>query len=382
MYMAIGAVAIVVVVIVALAAAGILPFSGNSASSPNPQSFAAGSGAAQNATDAAAGGPWTLLIVLGVATHSTYSGSAGNVTGLAGELAGSPCSYTGTNATVPSAPPVDNVTQGAAGMWVYLYTNASGATLVVAVVGSSATVVGTLSGGACDLASSGFTPIPSTGIIDSTTASAAAGSAGGYAFLSANPSANATFLLLGGYSEGIASVGPVWAVEYLACALSGSGPASAPSFLALISATTGGVLLSQTTTVTCPSTSASTPLGTVLALGGPAEAVQGTSHWYNFSVEAAAGGLTWGNLNFGVESPTGTEVSLPAGSTMTVLSLAGASVATFSFATDAWAGGSTGSVTTQDTLDLSTSASLGGLDDVLTVEAVGGFSGTLSVAIP
>jgi hypothetical protein len=375
----------IVVVILAFALTGVIPLVAHSSGS-SPQSFSTSRGPAQTAASGVAGGPWSLLLVVGVATHSTYSGSAGNITGLAGSLSQSQCTYTGpggTSPTLPTSPAVGNVSQGSAGLWAYLFTNTTGATLIVSVTGSSATVVGTLTGSACDLASAGFLAIPSTGIIDSTTASADAAAAGGYGFLAANPTANATFLLVGGYATASSNLGALWIVQYLSCSLSGPGPAEAPAFVALVSATGGGVIDSDTSTATCPSTSGSgTPLTSALALATPSEAQTGPDSWANFTVDAAAGGLTWSDLTFTIQSPTAGEISLPAGSTLAVLSITGSSVASFNFATQSWTGQSTGPITSSETLSLETSGDLFGMGYVLVVDGGGGFTGSLSATIP
>ena len=376
---AIAAVVIVVLLVLVLALTGVLS-PGSSGSSA--ASFAGSRGSAQSVANGAAGGPWTLLLAVGIATQGTYTGSASNVTGIAGSVSGSQCTYTpapGAPSSL-SAPGVGNVSLGNAGAWLYLYTNTTGSVLLVTVTGGAATLLGTIAGSSCDLASSGFTAIPSSGIIDSTTASADAGAAGGYAFLSAHPTANATFALIGGYSILGTSIGATWVVEYLSCALSGPGPASAPSFLAVLSATTGDVLEARASTVTCPSTSSNPPLSSVLALSYPSEAATGSHYWYNFSVEAAGGGLIWADTSFTVQTPGGQTVSLPTANA-TVLGITGNTVATFSFASGLWVGSSASNtgVTSADVISIESSVGLS--SDSFVVQGSGGYSGQISVVI-
>jgi hypothetical protein len=377
---ALAAVVVVVVVVLVLVLSGVLAPSGSKG--PGAGSFSGSRGPAQSAANSAAGGPWTLLLVLGVATHGAYSGSASNVTGIASSVSGSSCTYTpsvGAPSSISEAG-VGNVSQGGADAWIYMYTNANGSVLLVTVTGSAATVIGTIAGSSCDLAYSGFTPIPSSGIIDSTTASADAGAAGGYAFLAAHPAANATFALIGGYSIAGTSIGATWAIEYLTCALSGAGPSSAPGFLAIVSATTGDVLQARATTVTCPSTSSNPALGTALALGTPLEGVAGSQYWYNFSVQSASSGLTWAETSFSIQNPAGQTLSLPAGSTASVLNLTGTTIASFGFATGTWTGQSSSFITAQHLVSVSTTETLSG--DTLVVAGTGNFSGEISVPIP
>jgi hypothetical protein len=248
---------VLVLVVVVLVLSGVL--SSHGASTSAASSFTDSRNPAQAAASAAAGGPWSLLLVVGVATQGAYSGSVSNITEIAGSVSGSPCSYSpspGAPSTI-SSDGVGNVSQGIASAWVYLYSNSSGSVLLVSVTNGVAAVVGTLAGSSCNLAESGFSPIASAGIIDSTTASMDAGAAGGYEFLSVHPSANATLVLIGGYTIHDTTIGATWAVEYLSCALSGAGPVSAPAFVAVLSATTGTIIEARASTVTCPTTSSS-----------------------------------------------------------------------------------------------------------------------------
>ncbi|HXQ49002.1 MAG TPA: hypothetical protein VN842_04405 [Thermoplasmata archaeon] len=377
--MAVLAVVVVIVVAVTLAFTGVIPLHG-SASPSGTQTFSGSRATAQSAADGASGGPWSLLLVVGIATQSAYSGSASNLTEVAGSVTGSQCTFSGASGTPAplQAPGVGNVSQGLAGAWVYMYTNSSGSVLLVSVISGSATVLGTISGAGCNLGSSGLATIPSSGIIDSTTATADAGAAGGWAFLAAHPQANATLLLIGGYSVLGTSIGATWAVEYLTCALSGAGPVSAPAFLAILSATNGGVIQSQATTVTCPSTSGNPPLSSSLALGTPAEAASGTSHWYNFTIEGASSGITWAETTLSIQSG-GQTLATPS-AVAKVISLTGQTLATYTFSSNTWSGLGVGTISSAEVLSLESPSELSG--DTLVVEAAGSYAGTLPVNIP
>lgn len=376
-------VVVAVIIVLALVLTGVWMIFGAPGHS-GAGTFSASRGTAQSAANGATGGPWSLLLVLGVATQGSFSGSVANATAVASSLTSSSCSYTpssGSPATL-GASGVGNVSRGLADAWVYLYSNASGSILLVTVVGSSATVVGTISGSSCDLASLGFSAVPSSGIIDSTTASADADAAGGYAFLSAHPQANATFVLLGGFTYAGTTVGPIWTVELDACALTGVGPATASALVVILSATDGTVIQSQTSTVTCPATGSTgtggTPVDTALTLGSPGEAQKGSEYWYNFSVTSADGQLTWASTTLTVDS-NGVVLSLPT-TTGAVLSLTGTALATFSFGSSSWSGASSGAVSSQETLSVESPSSLSG--DTLVVQGSGSYSGNLQVPIP
>ncbi|MCI4354203.1 MAG: hypothetical protein L3K06_02420, partial [Thermoplasmata archaeon] len=60
----------------------------------------------------------------------------------------------------------------------------------------------------------------------------------------------------------------------------------------------------------CPGGAGNQPLATVLAISSPLEASTERGNWYNFSVQSAAGGLTWGDLAFQIQGPSGQIVSL------------------------------------------------------------------------
>ncbi len=52
----------------------------------------------------------------------------------------------------------------------------------------------------------------------------------------------------------------------------------------------------------------SIPIGTALAIATPTEESVGADHWYNFSVQAAGGGLHFNNLLFQVQTSSGSVV--------------------------------------------------------------------------
>lgn len=377
----VSAAVVVVVLVLAILGAGLWPANGP-AGTPTPGAYEGTRGSAQSVADGAPGGPWTLYVAVGVAARGTGSEAVANVSQAISALGRSTCFFTPAASSSLVVPGVGNVSSGVASAWVYFFSNVSGSILLVSVVNAAATLEGTLSGSGCSFASTGVSPIPSSGLIDSTTASADAGGAGGWAFLANHPQSNATFVLIGGVTSGGVSSGPTWVVGFDSCARSGRGPTTAPSFLALISATTGSVLLAQTTTVPCPTTGTPGPtpvsLSSALALGTPAEAQRGANYWYNFSVQAASQGVTWANTSLSVYA-SGHPVSL-ASATGAVISLTGTTLATFGFATSSWSGASTGLVSSSEVLSVECGSSLSG--DSLTVQGVGSFTGPVVIQIP
>lgn len=381
---ALAAVVVVVLLVVVLVGSGIWPLGSRSGSS-EPGTYSRSVGPAQSTADAAPGGPWTLYIAVGVASPAAVSESIANASAVTSSFGTSPCAYTpsaGTTSTL-ATPSVGNVSSGVASAWVFFFSNVTGGVLLVSVIAGTAAVDGTLSGSGCSLTSAGLSPLDAPDLIDSTAASADAGAAGGWDFLAAHPDANATLVLVGGLTQGGASYGPLWLVGYDACPQSEPGPATAPIFLALISATDGSVIESQTTTATCPSASGpsgphTTPLSSALGFGSPGEAVRGSEYWYNFSVQLADGTVTWANTSLSVDS-NGLPLSLPS-ATATVLSLTGTGLASFDLGTGQWSGASPQSISSQETLSLECSTSLSG--DTLVLQGLGAYSGSLAVGIP
>ena len=127
----------------------------------------------------------------------------------------------------------------------------------------------------------------------------------------------------------------------------------------------------------------STPVGTALALGTPTPGKAGTTFFENFSIQSAGGGILWNNVNFQVQTSSGSIVTLGTGSTITVVNLQGASVATYPMvgaSANTWTSGGTVGISSGQQIQLSNTASLAG--DVLVVSGTGSFSGSISVGIP
>jgi flagellin-like protein len=123
----------------------------------------------------------------------------------------------------------------------------------------------------------------------------------------------------------------------------------------------------------------STPLSTALALGSPSENQKGANWWYNFSIQAAGGGVVANNLNFQVQTATGGIVA-PGGATINVLSLSGTSVAAYTLSSGTWTAGGTTPLSSSQTISLNFGSSISG--DTLQVSGTGSFQGVIPVSIP
>ncbi|HEY6238499.1 MAG TPA: archaellin/type IV pilin N-terminal domain-containing protein [Thermoplasmata archaeon] len=132
-----------------------------------------------------------------------------------------------------------------------------------------------------------------------------------------------------------------------------------------------------------------TPIGTSLAVQTPIEAQPSAAslHFYNFSIQAAGGGLILNNLIFQVTTPGGQiVVTTAAGWAVNVLGITGSVIGTYAItsATPSWTLGGTVLVSSQQTIAMTTPAaaasSLSG--DRLIIVGTGTFSGSISVSIP
>lgn len=388
-YAAAGGVAVVVVILLVLAATGALPWF-DSGSGDGPRSFNQARAESQPVANGYAGGPWTLRAAveavpgatMTIPINATIGGSNSTLGGTSG------CTFNPLSAGSVTIPGSQNVSGGTSNEWVFLYTNTAGSALFVSDDAGTVQLVGTLSGSVCGTVFTDLSPIPST-VVDSTAAAATVGAAGGYAFLRAHPDANATAEVIGGLSFlGIAEIPGEWLFSYSTCPINLGGStdltASGEQFTANVSLTTGQLLGSQTSACGAVSTGGGgpTPLGSALTLGSPSDASAGASHWYNFTVEAAANSLPYDGVQFSVQNPAGGTVSLAAAS-VSAVRVAGGVVATFSLETGTWVSGGYDLFEAGDLLSLQTTTALAGLDDTLIVTGVPPYaSGTLAISIP
>lgn len=125
--------------------------------------------------------------------------------------------------------------------------------------------------------------------------------------------------------------------------------------------------------------------GTAFALSPATEGGGPGAYWYNFSVQSASGGMTLGDLEFQVQTPTGQVVvldnaSLVVSSTSPHTTLVGS----YSFATSTWTSGAGTLVSNQQQFDIECSNDLRSLGDALVVLGNGGsgFTGSITVSIP
>jgi hypothetical protein len=126
------------------------------------------------------------------------------------------------------------------------------------------------------------------------------------------------------------------------------------------------------------------PRGGVFALSPPSEESEGANQWYNFSVESADSGLTWGNLAFQVQTSSGTNVTPTGIWTVEVEGYRSSLVASYDWANHSWSSGQTEAISNMQLIVL---AVVGGptlfhQDNAFIVLGQGAYSGSFSVSIP
>jgi hypothetical protein len=128
-----------------------------------------------------------------------------------------------------------------------------------------------------------------------------------------------------------------------------------------------------------------------LALGTFTIVQAGPDYYYNASVQTADGGMSWSNMNFHMQSPSG--ATLPGASTVTATDSAKTcNVALYSFANASWGAprpscstgtiGGSALVESGAQLDLLSTSNFTDSGDSLVIELQGGFSGSSLFSIP
>lgn len=383
--LAVVVVVVIVVVVLALALAGVIPGLGHSNNSNSGSgTFSQSMSAAQSAANGQGSG-YEPIYADGFASSLAVSLP---LSVLESALTGGGCTFTAISTiasfTVSAS---GNISQGNSADWLFFMHNAS-ELLIIVVVAGSATVLGSLSGATCSSNFSAVQPIPST-VVDSPTVALALDQRGGYAFLHAHSPVIATAFILGPISVGGFTEAASWQAGYSACNPGVAGSSGA-EITASLNAETGTVTAVSNTTVSCGFStgapggpgggSGGGTLASDLAMSSPHEQSAGPNYWYNFSINAAAGGLTWGDLFLGVESSGGQYV--PITGSVIVLSITGTTVASFSFSSDMWTSGGSVTVNNQQTVSLESSTDLSSQGDSLVVVGVGSVSGAITVLIP
>jgi len=133
-----------------------------------------------------------------------------------------------------------------------------------------------------------------------------------------------------------------------------------------------------------------TPIGTAIAFSGVSESNTATQWNYTMSVQTATSGMTWSNMIFQVQAPSGALVTT--GPTKVVISgTTGCNLATYTFATNLWAAtgatcaGTTGGsalVLSGQTVQLQASANQNGLGETIVIVGQGSYSGSSVSTIP
>ncbi len=243
------AAAVVVVCLLGLALLGVLPGFGPSAGPAGPVPYSAARTAALDSASSQFGGQWAVLYAGAFNGHAaTSTAGFGTPVGLGGCSVAGLGSYATSNLTLPALD--SGFGSGSSPAWLFLLRNSSNIGLIVAVLDGSASPVASIQGPTCTTGIGLIGVVPSSAI-DSPTALATAGRAGGTAFLSAHPDANVTFVLSGGVSLFGFGTGSTWSVLYSGCGGSALPGSSAAAFNATINASLGTLVATSSANVTC-----------------------------------------------------------------------------------------------------------------------------------
>lgn len=253
-------VVVVIVVVLALLFLGAIPgvhlgSSGSGSSGTTATTYSQSEPTAQSAANRM-GGTWTVFFAGGADSTSSVT-----VPDLASQFTNSTCPLVNAPSTTPTIPAYSGAySTGLMTSWVFgLYQSSPGEIALIMVQGGQATVLGEVTAASCVAYIGFFTPLTATSVIDSSAAASAVASAGS-AFVSANPSASASAVLVDGYSYTVGSYTtttyPSWLVTYSTCgidATSGTGS----QFNATVNASSGAVVYaSSVATVACGSAGA------------------------------------------------------------------------------------------------------------------------------
>lgn len=220
---------------------------GISSNPPYSSAIAAGSSTAHGAP----GGPWAVVLGVGIALASNVTEPAANISSDF-DVLGCTFAWVGpapASVTFPWTP--GSATAGNAGAWVFVSTNSSLDTLVTLVANTTSTNLFTLSG-SCGTEFAAFSALPG-GVVDSTTAAISANNAGGAEFLASHTGAERVYAIA---SASMASFTiTVWEVAYSTCPLFANANTTGYEFNVTEDATTGAPIIPGSTgTVSCAST--------------------------------------------------------------------------------------------------------------------------------
>lgn len=367
----------------ALLLAGILPGLYPPAS-PGPGSgFATARSDAQAAADGYGAGNWSLVSASGILPITPISYPL-NGTALAYLANGSGCDYTSLAAGSESVSGSANVSQGNAAAWFFVFRNASDGLLLVSETPESVTLVGTVSG-ACTSLLGFLNPIPAS-VVDASVAARAADAGGGYGFLRAHPTANATVSVVGGATVFGASSPPYWTVGYSDCPLDATVATTAPAFAANVSAVSGALLTTRTFVAQCPALGGGGPgsrtLSDSFALRPVMSGEQGSAFTYTAGVLMAVAPLAADDLTVTVQTSTGQPVTVAAGTYLNLTAPGGSVLASFAVASGTWVSGGSTPIDTSDSFTLTTTTDLSDQDYVLYFSAVPPYQGSVVAGIP
>jgi hypothetical protein len=341
------------------------------------------------------GGGWTIVEAVGVSSRVAIASPPINATSFSG-LGGCSGATLVANGTVLTLPPfAGSLSSGESNAWAFSAYNKTSLLEVIVLNGTVTPLF--------DLSCTGFGVYSSflgslAGVIDSSQASSAAFSAGGAQFVAQHPTVTEYMALLPHVSL-LGNQPADWNIILQACNVTEAGTI-VPTFNVTVDAANGTVTAQGDLAEPCAApgvfgvglpvggtggSGGGTTLASSLSIASSGAAQAGPNYYENFSVGAAANGVSWNDLQLEVLGPNGAlESSVVAfrvfapGASLPELS-SGGPVESY-----AWQGTGNGAAPIQplSTLEVVSTSSLAGLGATPQVVGDSAYSGQLSAAIP
>lgn len=273
----IAAVVVVALLVLVLVLVGVIPTSSSASNGTSPSGGAAltydqARPLADDAAGSTSGGSWALVVGAGVSSTVSATESIGSP----GSSGCNVTTFPGVSNPVTIPAGSSNQTHGTAPAWVFLYRDAAGEMLIVAVLDGKAAALGTIAARQSCSTIFGLLSVIPSGVIDSSVAASDVASDAA-SFLSVHSEFNSAYGLVGGISFLGHGVGAEWEVNYTTCPVDATTGTMGAAFNATVNATTGAVLFEQSQNLVGCSTSGSIDLVHGVSPAVPLERVLGST---------------------------------------------------------------------------------------------------------
>lgn len=250
-----GVLAAAIVVASALVLVGPLrPAGTGPATTTGPWDFPASAPRAEASDRGVAGGPWTIVVALGIVVSAPLSLSETSLVDLL-DLENCTLGWIGSAGGSVDVPATLGAPNGTSEAWLFAASNGTGM-LLTYVANSTAQPLALASGVQCSLYAADSASITDGSTVGSPDAVSTANQAGGELFLGAH--ADATRLLLA-FGEDYGVTETWWSVGYTTCSLSAPFGGAGATFSALIHGNNGDLAGAPTTSDNCTAVAPALP---------------------------------------------------------------------------------------------------------------------------